>query len=705
MGEEQEINKKITNINISSVTYQSYVSDEIYEDICVSRLGRTVQVSNNDFLEYGTKFLIEKSDYNDKIVQNLFNDKTQSLVGSNIVDIEINSKAIFPTKTREESVDLPLDKYFGMTVTDDVKLVVLDVKTRNTKDRLVFKDSKGTELFKVLLESSFTYSSAGDLNKTLIYIIISNKNKITVNFAKTAWIDDVKNPLRNLKEFYLRRDELKALTSYINPITNIGNNRVLDSASGTLVGNEFNEKESLPIYNKKRELREINKWNKFTTYNYSDECLLGDTRWKSLTNQNKGNYPLLSQYWEKSENLSNYYTDRFIVDFENYNNLNLDSGNIYPSNEFAVFKDDKEVRIVVDTNPGISLEPSYISAIDESGKITQLTKDIDYTYSISQAYENLIVFKEAGLEALRSFEKLLLNITRLKLALNILFYKVDIDSTGNAKETSISESSLKQLLSLKYKNIVSEDIIDLNLGDDKEAGSVSTDTVIEALPDEDLVESEEGGNVIKIPDKNYCIYLNFTARQIQGNDYAAKTEDIITYDNYPSVYIKDELMIVEKSNQGYSDSEKTYLLDYVIDNKGHKHSFTDMNGERSAIIEISPESINEINSIITYKVYLTERKYNISIQPVGVFINTVIFENYQLTSNGSEPVYVRYYKTDEEINAYMYVNGTQLSLSGKSLEIKNVCGYQYLGSDNNGIFTIKFTDIKTDLNLICRNKQ
>lgn len=689
MGEEQEINKKITNINISSVTYQDYVSDNTYKDICVSRLGRTVQVSNNDFLEYGTKFLIEKSDYNDKIVQNLFNEQTQSLVGSDIVDIEVNSKAIFPTKTSEDLVDLPLDKYFGMTVTDDVKLVVLNVKTRDTKDRLVFKDSKGKELFKVLLEKSFvSSSSAGELNKTLIYIIISNKNKITVNFAKTAWVDDVKNPLRNLKEFYLRRDELKALTSYINPITNIGNNRVLDSASGTLVGNVFNKKESLPIYNKKRRLssEQISKWDKFTTYNYSDECLVGDIVWKSLTNQNKGNYPLLSQYWEKSENLSNYFTDRFIVDFENYNNLNLDSGNIYPSNEIVVFKDDKEVRIFVDTNPGISLDPSYISAIDESGNITRLIKDVDYTYSVSQAYENLIVFKEASIDDLRTFEKLLLNITRIKMVLNILFYKIDVNNTGDSVETSISGSLLKQLLSLKYKNIISKDIIDLNLGDDNEAGSVNADIAIESI------------------EEDYSIRLNFTEYQIQGNDYAAKTNDISTFNSYPSVYIKDELIIEEKFNKGFEYGGKTYFLDHIIDNKGHKFPFTGVSGERSAVIEISPEPINEINSIITYKVYLTEKKYNISVIPRedDNTINTVIFENYQLTSNGSEPVYVRYYKTDEKTDVYLYANNTQLSLQDRTIEIKGVCVYQYLGSDNDGIFTVKFTDIKTDINLICR---
>ena len=694
--EEQEIKKVSGNIN--SITYQKKDEDR-FIDICVSQLGRTVQVSNNDFLEYGTKFLIEKSKYNDKIKQNLFNKYTQNLIGSNIEDIEVKSDVIFPTKVEEVQIEEPpLDRYFGLTITDNVKLIVLNVKILSIDDRLVFKDSKEESLFTILFKDYYYDNSNNrtldENSRILIYLMMHNDEVVKVNLAKTAWIDDITNPLRNLREFYLRKDELKNLVSYINPIKNIGNNRLIDTTSNTLVGNDFIEKSYLPIFNRKKSPKqEVSKWNKSTTYNYGEESVVGEDIWTSIVDENTGNFPLLSQTWEKRENLYNYYTDRFLVDFNKFYNLDIEPGNIYPSKDIAFFKDDKEVSIIVDTNPGILLKSEYITAIDDSGQEVILTEGKDYTYSTSQNYENLIVFDKSYFNTLRTYEKLLFDISRVELALSLSFFKVETDANGVATEILLNESVLIPIISLKYVDVITNNSLSINLGDDREA--------IELVSNNETdIEVNEGDESIK---------LSFEDILIDENDYAAEIENVITFDNYPSAYIYDELVIEEKNkNSGYVYNGKTYLLDYVIDNKGNRLDFVkNEDGYNYNKIIISPEPVNEINSIINYKIYLTEQtfKIDISVSEVGDLVNSLVFEKYQYSTTSDEPVIIRYYvNNSKSFKLYIKVeeNEEMINETAGENKIDGICNYEWLSESNDEILVIKFSAIKKSFKLICK---
>lgn len=686
---EQEINgvNKI-NSDISTITYQTISGDSNnLRDLCVSKLGRTIQVSNNDFLEYGTKFLIEKSKYNDIIVQNLFNDYTQELIGDDIADIENKSSAIFPTLVMSQKNDLPLDSYFGITITDEIKLIVLNIKVLNNSDQLVLKNSSNKTLLTVPLGEAYIPFISNNMY-TLLYIIISNDGDIKVNLAKKAWVDDVKNPLRNLKEYYLRKDELKLLTSYINPINNIGNNRIIDTASGTFVGNDLIELSNLPIYSRKiNTISEVIPWSRSTVYNYGDEAGVGDTIWKSLSDQNTGNHPLLSQSWEKSRSLTNYYTDRLAIDFKNFYNLDLNPGTIYPGKDIAFFRDDEDVRITVNTNPGILLKSDHIIAINESGQETSLLKDLDYSHTVSQNYENLIVFDNSSLDNLRNYEKILFSISRIKLTLSILFYTID----DNNIESPLSESIVKNLLSIKYTDAISKTTTTINLGDEREA-----------------IELEENSNIelISGSSNEYKLDFDFESILIEGNDFAAKTDNIITFNNYPNAYICDELTIDELSNMGIQGNlGKTYFPDYIIDNKGNTvNLIKGLDEKKSAKIIISPEPLNEINSIITYKVYLTEQKFDINIDVSDAVKDYIIFEKYKYITNSTNGADVRFYKT-RDIQCsfsieYEENNRTNLTESDDEVEIDGVCNYKWeVGNDN--ITTLKLSAINKSFKLKC----
>lgn len=685
--------------DIRSIAYQTRANENSndFEDVFISLLGRSIQVSNNDYLEYGACFLIEKSKYNDKIILNFFDENTQEIIGSDIIDLEIKGSAIVPTlaeNIENPTNTPPLDKYFGLTTTDKIKAIVLEVKVAKEYDRISLRDSNEEEIFYIDFKDSNVFLAP---DTTVIYIFITNENKISINLAKKAWIDDKKNPLRNLKEYYLRNDEYKALMSFINPVKNIGFNRVIDSASGTLVGNTRIDLINLPILKEKRQKSgKISNWNKFYSYNHGDEAIIqGDEVWVSLSNNNKGNYPLLSQNWEKKDNLFSYYIDSFTTEFRRDSRLSMNPGDIYPGTTVSYFKDSDEIKLNINTTPGVKFLSENINAYSESGEVTQLSAGVDYEYTSSQDYENLIVFKRSSLNNLRSYNKLVFDTDRQLLNLGFLFFEVIRDNQGNIiGERSITEVDVRNKLSIYYTNVLSTSgPILIILGAEKESANIF-------FNNEDFVNiKEDEYKIIVNPDRNITIPM--TDMWTEGNltitehSVVFPNQQLIGFDNYQDAYISDKIEVIDNISSG------EYILDYVIDNRGNKISAEnkeiDGNLKRTVTLTVTPEPVNELNSIITYNIYLSEHIYNVEIEIEDLEIkNNIIFEKYQISTTNEASF--RYYALDGNNTGFdFYINGTKLNLNSTGNNtIEGWCNYTYTSGD---IKTLKLSAIRKDIKI------
>lgn len=628
-----------------------------------SYLGQTSQVSNNDFLEYGAKLLIEKNKYNDKFLPNLYNSKSQTLLGTSILDVEKKSPFIVPTLSHVDSSgfgkieedflrEYEIDRYFGTTFSEGIRFYLINVR-KNISNVTLLNTSRSDEFINIEFDEIDL-----SFDKVLYVFLIDNINNdetvVKINLSHKAWVDDLNNPLRNLNDFYLRNDDLLSILNNQNPVKKIKNisDRIIDKSSGTLlgIGNKI-ELDNLPVLKnmlpkKTDDGKDILIWSNSTSYSFGDIVELGDSLWVSLSDNNKGNYPVISMHWELKEKLIDYYNNRLEIEFKE-NTLGIDNeGTISPGNIITYFdnKDGNKVNFQVDTIPGLNLvfiddidnnTKKYLEAYTYDGKIIQLERGINFDHKLSQDYENSITLKDTNDIKIKNIKKILLDVERFKYAVEFSVSKFD----RNGNLISASDLDITNL-SIDYENILdsskNKKNIKLSLSDDMY--SIEGEYNIKQIPEKELIDLEKR-EIIENPSKSFSsLESEFNTRdyipeskikdaEFTKNKVVDATEDIIY------AYISDIITVSLK----YSET----FLDHVIDNNGNIIYPED----NQLKINVFPNSINEYSNYIKYEIVLTEASYNIKIIECDPII---IFDKYEQDTFGN--CVFRFYVDDNTVN-------------------------------------------------------
>ena len=401
--------------------------------------------------------------------------------------------------------------------------------------------------------------------KTLNIYLPKTEYEESLNISLETWRDCRKNPNRNTENSILTRNGFYSMLQNINPISTNPIDLTVDVNSGTILGNtSLTEISELPILSKK--LGEIGndydpsiRYNKGDRVNYKVLNASGnwvDQEWESLVDNNIGNIPSLSYSWDTVENLTNYYTSRLRVTFDNSEYTN--TGEIFPSEELVIFDDSTILEVRVKEFPGFEVDLEKIKIfppINGSNEIYRseigINGSIKYNYShvSSQDLGEMFIFQgEEVLDLLRKLDYLYF-ISKPKeytLSFNL------IEKVGDLEEYKNWENSSN--LKLNYQ--IGETLGTLNGGNDY-IRVKTRDTVLISLNEQEkrykllgvstgnnTYEVDENGNValpIEITEQNsqllkYTLILNCETVKIdivEYNDFIVEDPSlVVTYNSY-----------------------------------------------------------------------------------------------------------------------------------------------------------------------------
>lgn len=244
----------------------------------------------DDFNEYGWDFLVRKLKYNSRSPLDFLVDERKEEIGKDLDDIKKVSKTFFPTLSSTEE-DPSLLGYFGTISVNKQKLLMVNVPKKFSSaefyedDNLIF-----TTEFE---EDEIKYSK-------LVWFVITYGDETVVediNISYFSWLTNT-NPHRNMNDYLLRNDKKAVVDASIEVVEKVDNNIWMDLSSNTIVGN--NTIENHPIIDNRLDYASEDSgiWSKRITYKAGDKVSWRDKTWLSLIDNNRGNYPLLSNAWE-----------------------------------------------------------------------------------------------------------------------------------------------------------------------------------------------------------------------------------------------------------------------------------------------------------------------------------------------------------------------------------------------------------------------
>lgn len=254
-----------------------------------------------DFNEYGWDFIVNKEKYNNRFPVNFLSDSGKEMIGTKFADIKAVNKSFFPTNSAG-NFDIRTS-YFGTLSIGKQKLIMVSCPPEYNK--VEYFDGDDLAIRVLFTEDEILYS------KISWFVVTSGDSSAIsdINLAYLSWKRN-QNPHRHMNEYLLRNDEASKTISYLESTGEDKNTGMwFDLASGTLIGNQAVE--NYPILSSKLEfVKNTNKWNKYVTYREGDEVEYRGENWTSISSNNIGNIPKLSQSWVLSGKMRAYYTEK-----------------------------------------------------------------------------------------------------------------------------------------------------------------------------------------------------------------------------------------------------------------------------------------------------------------------------------------------------------------------------------------------------------
>lgn len=336
--------------------------------------GNRTYASLRDFSEYDFLFNIDKDKFNDKFLINLLDKKSKDLVGKKLDDLEKIEKIMFPTLQSESSGYE--DEFFGSTLISNQTFIILNANGANSyssgiqkieiyEEGVTSNNNSGgfieEELLDLISDSDiektnspiitiflgpgpeiknnssdmyFSYDpqltskedneslSLTDYRKLVeeitmekaVWILLALNNTVkSINLSYKSWIDSI-NPNRNMKDYIIRNDEYYSMKDVVKVVEKSKNlDYWYDKNSETLVGNK--KISNHPILDRKLKKYKDNAsvFSPFAEYSLGDRVLFDKKFWESLSNNNEGNYPTLSNEWTLFENITDIFTSRVVI--------------------------------------------------------------------------------------------------------------------------------------------------------------------------------------------------------------------------------------------------------------------------------------------------------------------------------------------------------------------------------------------------------
>lgn len=179
---------------------------------------------------------------------------------------------------------------------------------KNSNDRL------GSSEYRKLMEEINMYKVAW------ILLALDDSSMSSINLSYRSWIDNI-NPNRNMKDYIIRNDEYYSTKNNLLTVEKLNEESdiLIDKNSGTIVGNE--KITTLPpiLRGKLAKISNDNSYSPYIKYSLGDEVTFGVSEsnrplyWKSLCENNIGNFPTLSSTWILSNYINSIFTSRISI--------------------------------------------------------------------------------------------------------------------------------------------------------------------------------------------------------------------------------------------------------------------------------------------------------------------------------------------------------------------------------------------------------
>lgn len=320
-------------------------------------------IKMKDFKEYGYDYFPEKGKYKDYDILDLYGDEARELIGADPSDIEKISTFAIPSIYTNEKLDTSEVGYFKTKVLSGGRVVcqlsapagcykielyteILDLEGNGNcsngkilaaeyenKARIEYTKKPIISIFlgpdkdNILNPSSFYYKGNIDVTRypgkvtvkeykklleeitcSKVVTIVSVNGEVenfTINTVQDSFYES-QDPLRNLSDLVLRNDEWYGSKDSISQVgVRLGS--LYDLGTGTLLGNKITS--STPILDsKKKILSQVRKYSQDHAYNRGDVVSVGKTRYVSVSDNNRGNQPLISPEWLLEEDFIGTFT-------------------------------------------------------------------------------------------------------------------------------------------------------------------------------------------------------------------------------------------------------------------------------------------------------------------------------------------------------------------------------------------------------------
>ena len=389
---------------------QKFISIDLMEDIYKVELYEEVIETNHNllntekytwakFYEYGI-FNCLKSDPDISISENNYTDKPALII---TLGPEKNLKNNDTSWYYKEEKSIPQES-----------LDLMPAQYRKLEEEILFKKTLNIYLY----------------NK----LNLLSKEIPPLEVTLESWQADNKNPNRNSYKNLLRNNEFYGMINNIRPVKQTKYNLRYDVNSMTLVSNtNLTPIENCPILNSKKITS--NYWNPKIRYKKGDIVNLIDNEenisWTSLVSNNIGNNPLLSSCWEETDNLTNYFTNKLGIYFDETKYKN--TGIIKPSNSIIITGETDYLEINAIPLVGFDIDVESITVYPEYNGNTKIKMTYEedgvtkynYYHYITQDLGHIIVFKDRQIELLREVEYVYFNNKPKSFSIN---FKILLDN-------------------------------------------------------------------------------------------------------------------------------------------------------------------------------------------------------------------------------------------------------------------------------------
>lgn len=237
--------------NLRELTYIVLVDSEGENDAFLQvHASRNSLLGVSDFAEYGLKFVPTKYKFNSDPSLNYLSEKSRSVVGLGIEDLEKIGSALFATnEIPGESRKKSKYSYFGSIDINDQTLTMVDIPSGyntiylfdqypNLED-MQLDDPSGLDLLVLEEKWKVKIELEDRLPRKLLWFLLSAQGKVeNVNLSYLMWSSS-NNPERNRNQYLLRNDELAEIENKADIVGVLGGtDLVVDKNSNTLLGNK-----------------------------------------------------------------------------------------------------------------------------------------------------------------------------------------------------------------------------------------------------------------------------------------------------------------------------------------------------------------------------------------------------------------------------------------------------------------------------------